>query len=82
LLWNFGLFYRVALILQLAFHGLALIGYLLRNHSIGKFKLFSLPLFFNMVNLAMLIAVIHIMRGKKFTVWTPQRTDLSNVSNQ
>lgn len=82
MLWNFGLFYRAALMLQLAFHGLALTGYLLRNHPIGKFKLFSLPLFFNMVNLAMLIAVIHIARGKKFTVWTPQRTDLSNVSNQ
>lgn len=82
LLWNVGPFYRAVFIFQLMFHGLGLIGFILRNHPLGRFKLFNLPYYFHMVNLAMFFVVIYLIRGKKFVVWTPPRPDLSNAANK
>lgn len=73
LLWRRGPFYRLATLVQLAVHGLALAGYLLRGTRIGRMKPLSIPFFFDMVNLASLLAAWSLLRGKRHDVWVTQR---------
>jgi cellulose synthase/poly-beta-1,6-N-acetylglucosamine synthase-like glycosyltransferase len=73
LLWNQGLIYQVATVMQLAFYGCALLGLLLRNTPLGKLKLFTIPFFFCMVNIASLIAAVNLIRGHRIDFWEPQR---------
>lgn len=73
LLWRRGWFYQLATLGQLGLHGAAGLGYLLRNNRLGKHKLLSLPFFFDMVNIAALIAAGNLLRGRRFDVWDAQR---------
>jgi cellulose synthase/poly-beta-1,6-N-acetylglucosamine synthase-like glycosyltransferase len=73
LLWNQGLIYQVATLGQLAVYGCALLGMLLRNTSVGMLKIFTIPLFFCMVNIASLIAALNLIRGHRIDFWEPQR---------
>ncbi len=52
---------------------LGLVGLLLRHASLGQNKLFSLPLFFLLVNAAFVVAISHLIRGKRSDLWTSQR---------
>lgn len=73
LLWNVGLIYQLATLAQLAFYGCALAGLLLSNTAIGRLKIFTIPFFFCMVNVASLIAAINMIRGHRIDFWEPQR---------
>ena len=73
LLWSAGLIYQLATLAQLAFYGCALAGMLLSNTKLGRLKLFTIPFFFCMVNVASLIAAINMIRGHRIDFWEPQR---------
>jgi hypothetical protein len=65
-------FYRLALGLQIAFSGLALIGYL--SQKKGKAPhILGIPFSFCLVNLAALVGVVRFVVGKKSGKWLPVR---------
>jgi cellulose synthase/poly-beta-1,6-N-acetylglucosamine synthase-like glycosyltransferase len=66
-------FYQAAGLGQLAFHSLAAAGYLFRNHRIGRLKILSLPFFFDLVNLACLVAFFNLIAGTRHDIWKPAR---------
>jgi len=70
-----SLVYLVFLVLQLGFHGLGLLSYMLQNTKLGRLKPLSLILFFEMVNVACAVATSNILRGKKYDVWIAERSD-------
>lgn len=72
-LWWRGLIYRMATISQFVFYGCALIGAFFMQQQIGQAKIFSIPFFFSLVNLASLRAVINIIRGHRIDRWETQR---------
>lgn len=65
-------FYRIAGMLQLAFYGLALIGWGLQRHG-TSWKLFYLPYYFCLVNLASLLGLFNCFRGTLSPTWKPAR---------
>jgi cellulose synthase/poly-beta-1,6-N-acetylglucosamine synthase-like glycosyltransferase len=73
LLWSQGLLYQAATVLQLSFYGCGLLGLLLRDTPPGRLKVFTIPFFFCMVNVASLIAAINLIRGHRIDFWEPQR---------
>ncbi|MBX3011401.1 MAG: glycosyltransferase family 2 protein [Caldilineaceae bacterium] len=74
-LWNQGWFYQATLLAQVAVYGCALLGWRLSDTRWGKLKLFSIPFFFGMVNLASLLATWNIVRGHRIERWEPQRRE-------
>ena len=72
-LWQAGLFYQLAMVGQLAFYSLSLLGWLLDGTRLGRIKVFTLPYFFCLVNLAVLLATLNLMRGQQIKRWEPQR---------
>lgn len=72
-LWYQGLIYQVFTLGQGLFYGLAVVGYFLRNSSIGHQKFLALPLFFCMVYSAALLATLNIVRRRKIVRWEPNR---------
>jgi cellulose synthase/poly-beta-1,6-N-acetylglucosamine synthase-like glycosyltransferase len=73
-LWQQGWFYQLALCGQILLHGLAFAGYLLRERAAGRMKVFSLPFFFDLVNLACLVAFFNLLRGVRHDIWNPARS--------
>ena len=80
LLWNQGWLYQAATTLQLAFYTCGLLGLALHNTALGRLKLFTIPFFFCMVNVASLIAAINLMRGRRIDFWQPQRQEQGEAS--
>ena len=72
-LWNEGWFYQLTMLGQLAFYGLGLLGFLLDGTRLGRLKVFTIPFYFCLVNIAVLIAALNIMRGQQIKRWEPQR---------
>ena len=74
-LWNAGDFYRLSLLGQLAFYGLALVGWLGGDSKIALFKskIFSIPFFFCLVNTCALLAFKNVIVGHKIKLWETQR---------
>ena len=68
-----GSFYFWAAVAQSIFYVWGGISYLLRNTPIGRRKIFYLPFFFCLANLAALVAIINIAAGKRIEFWEPQR---------
>ncbi len=66
-------FYLVALLLQTGFYAWAAVSFLLRNRTIGQQKIFYLPFFFCLANLAALVALYNLITGKRVALWSPQR---------
>jgi cellulose synthase/poly-beta-1,6-N-acetylglucosamine synthase-like glycosyltransferase len=64
--------YRIASLLQLAFYGMAVGGWILQ-HRKRNFTPFSIPFYFCLVNVASLIGCIKSIRGDLSGVWTPPR---------
>jgi cellulose synthase/poly-beta-1,6-N-acetylglucosamine synthase-like glycosyltransferase len=56
---------------QLVFYIFVSIGYITRT----KFKLFSIPYYFIMTNLALLTGMLKFLKGEKKVIWKPLRTD-------
>jgi cellulose synthase/poly-beta-1,6-N-acetylglucosamine synthase-like glycosyltransferase len=73
LLWNQGPLYQVATVAQLAFYGLAALGWALANTPLRRAKIFTLPFYFCMVNYAALLAALNVLRGNRIERWEPQR---------
>jgi hypothetical protein len=64
---------------QAAFYGLAVVGLLLEDRKLGRFKLFSLPYYFCLVNGACLLAVWNVIRGHRIVRWNTSRTEVENT---
>jgi len=69
---NKNLFFRISFWLQSVFYISALIGFLIDSIP-KKIKIFSLPLYFCVVNLASLTALIRILKGKRDVAWKTVR---------
>jgi len=65
--------YSAALLAQLLFLVLAALGFALRGTRLGALKLFYVPFFFCMANLAALLAFVRFARGERIVSWQPQR---------
>jgi hypothetical protein len=72
-LWTWHPFYQLALIAQLGVHGLAALAWWGREGPLGRSKLLSLPLFFDMVNVAGVLALVGHLRGERHLGWVPHR---------
>jgi cellulose synthase/poly-beta-1,6-N-acetylglucosamine synthase-like glycosyltransferase len=70
---NEHIFYLVTLLLQAGFYFWACFSFLLRNRTIGRQKVFSLPFFFCLANLAALVALYNLITGNRVTLWNPPR---------
>lgn len=64
--------FRVLMLLQSLFYLLALAGFWWRRFRVGRWKVFSVPYFFSLVNLAALLGVLDILRGRRVTIWSPR----------
>lgn len=64
--------YRLAFGAQILFYGLAFGGYLLRRRENMPSAL-SVPYYFCLVNVASLMGIIDVFRGKKYVTWTTAR---------
>jgi cellulose synthase/poly-beta-1,6-N-acetylglucosamine synthase-like glycosyltransferase len=71
LLQGQGLVYTLALIAQLAFYSLALLGWI--SKSLRQNTLIKIIFFFVQTNLALAQAAIVFLLGKRMTVWTPSK---------
>jgi len=65
-------FYRLALVLQIAFYGLALLGYLWQKERNAP-RILGIPFSFCLVNLAALVGVARFLIGKTSARWVPVR---------
>lgn len=74
-----GWIYSLTLYSLLGISGLGALGLLLRHSALGQHKLFSLPLFFLMVNAAFVAAMSHLIRGLRSDIWTSQRPPPNHV---
>ena len=75
LLWRRGPLYRVATAGQAAFYTLGAAGILLAGRPLGRRKVFALPAFFALVNLASLRAAWNVLRGRQIDRWEPRRSE-------
>lgn len=60
---------------QLGFYGLAVIGSVGHGRGWARRRVFSIPAYFCLANLAAAIAVVSIARGVRFEQWQPGRGD-------
>ncbi len=72
-LWSAGAIYQGVIVLQTACYACAFLGWLLRKTRLGRAKLFTLPMFFVMVNAASLLAVWNVLRGRRIVTWQTAR---------
>ena len=80
LLVNFALLpvnilYQVTLFFQLLVYGLGLIGFVLRNSSWGRKRLFYIPYYFCQANAAALLGIFWFFKGQRIAIWQPQREE-------
>lgn len=54
---------------QAGVYALGVAGYLLRGTSPGRWKVFALPLYFCLVNVAALLGVLSVLRGRRQLAW-------------
>jgi hypothetical protein len=70
-LWNEGTVYRLALIAQLVFYVVGLVGWLLPvSREIGMVRM---VFFFQLVNVALAEAFIKLVKGDRIYVWKPSQ---------
>lgn len=65
--------YLLFTIAQAVFYSLAFISYFLRNTPVGQFKVFYIPFFYCLANIASLVAIWKLMSGERIELWQPQR---------
>ena len=68
-----GSIYRWCMIAQTVFHGFAMIGFLFSRTALSRFRLFALPLYFDLTYYAVLVALVEIFFGKKHDLWSVNR---------
>ena len=80
LLWNHGRFYQIVALAQLGFYGAALAGFVLARTPLRKLKAVTVPFYFCMVYVAVLVAILHLIRGRggrRITSWETQREEFT-----
>ena len=81
-LWPQGWVYQAAALAQGVLYGGAMVGLLFGGRRFGRFKAFSLPLFFCLVNTASFWATVNVLRGRKIDLWEPQRRETGSLAAQ
>lgn len=66
-------FYFGMSLAQAGFYGLAAASFALRNTRLGQRKIFYLPLFYCLANVAALTAILKLFAGTRIELWQPQR---------
>jgi biofilm PGA synthesis N-glycosyltransferase PgaC len=65
-----GMFYRLALLGQVLVYGLAAIGAMLRESTVGRSRLLAVPYYFCFVNTAALFGIIDLVSGRQTHSWS------------
>ena len=65
-------YYGILLALQVAFYGLAALGFLLPER-LGRYWLFYVPTYFTATNLGTLLGLLSFLMGRRHRVWQPAR---------
>ena len=73
LLWNEGLLYQAATSAEVTFLTCAATGFALRRSQLGQSRVFTVPYFICLVNVACLIAAANIVLGRQICLWEPER---------
>jgi GT2 family glycosyltransferase len=73
LLWEGGLFYRLATLGGAAVTALGTIGLVAPHSRMGRSRLVALPAFFLLVNVASLAAIRNLVSGRRIDRWEPRR---------
>ena len=60
---------------QLIVYGLGLIGFIFRNSTWGKNRLFYIPYYFCQANVAGLLGIFWFLKGQRIAIWQPQREE-------
>jgi len=60
---------------QMVVYGFGLIGFVLRNKSWGKNRMFYIPYYFCQANAAGLLGLFWFIKGQRIAVWQPQREE-------
>ncbi|TWT61558.1 glycosyltransferase family 2 protein [Rubinisphaera italica] len=81
LLWNQGWIYQAATILEILFIGLAVAGCVASMTRRKPPRLMSLPFYFCMINVAVLMAIMNLLRGHQVTLWNPHRGGLTTPTS-
>lgn len=68
-----GPFYWFFALGQIVFYLLAALGYIFRQRPIGRWRLLYIPFFYCLANIAAIIAVINVIRGRQISRWQPHR---------
>jgi cellulose synthase/poly-beta-1,6-N-acetylglucosamine synthase-like glycosyltransferase len=66
-------FFRLLLLAQCLFYGLALAGWALRRNPLGRLKPLCVPFYFCLANAAVFLGMLSLLRGYRITTWQPQR---------
>lgn len=80
LLWQERVIYQVITVAQTALYLAALAGMLCSRMGRRPPKVLSIPVYFCMINAAVLSAVWTILKGDQITVWNPHRGNLSTAT--
>ena len=72
-LWRHGAPYRFATLAQLLFYGCGAVG--LAVGPTGRRTPFGIAAYFCLVNVASLVAVVNLLRGRRIEQWQPDRQD-------
>jgi len=75
-LWPAHIFYRIVLIGQVAIYSLGLMGFLFRNTSLGRKRLFYIPYYFFQANAAAILGFYWFIKGQRISIWSPQREEV------
>jgi GT2 family glycosyltransferase len=80
--WLFDVhgFYRLALGAQVVVHVAAAVGWLARDRALGRSRVLSIPLFFDLVNVAGVLALTGHLRGQRHLGWVPYRSERKPAS--
>jgi len=70
---NASMLYRLTLLTQIILYAISLAGYLLRRSPWGQKKMFYVPFYFVMVNIAAMVGVWNLLRGERIVSWQPVR---------
>lgn len=74
--------YQLLLLGQALFYASALLGYGLRHHGLGRLKVFHLPFYFCLANLASCLGFLALVRGESVVYWQPRRQISKTVVKQ
>lgn len=66
-------FWRLVLVKQLAFYGLALVGWRGSGHRWARKPWYYLPYYFCLSNIAATLGIVQFLRRRRVTIWEPRR---------